>query len=86
MAQAKQFVAFALKLLDLAEGDFLELRDGADEHSAVLKNLTSVTPLPTGHHTSSGRFLFVKFKSDGQYSSKGFEIVLASTQRKISKS
>lgn len=85
IASSNQIVSVMLTRLDLAQGDFLEVRDGKDETAAVLTNLSSKTRLPDGLRRSSGRFLWVRFKSDHQYVGKGFSMLLVFQPGIISK-
>lgn len=84
-APSTSIVRFHLSFLDLAQGDYLEIHDGANKEATMLKNLTSETKLLYQTYTSTGRFLFVRFKSDYQQVGSGFRINVLFTYQNTSK-
>jgi len=68
-------VGFKLDDFELATGDYVEIRDGKNE-SDVLLQLYNITKPRLGHWwTSSGQFLWVRFKSNHDYARlRGFKM------------
>lgn len=84
-APSETIVKFILFKFALAQGDFLEIRDGKDHRAVVLKNFTSEEPASDNMHTSTGQFMLVTFKSDREYVGEGFRMRLFFQNRPISK-
>lgn len=80
-------VAFILTLVNLAEGDYIEIRDGKDDSSVVLKNVTKNTNSPGMNQKfeSTKEFLWVRFKTDSQHVGNGFRMHLIFQSRTIRK-
>lgn len=74
MVPLNNIIIFSFTRFDLVNpGDFVEVFDGKDNNAVVLKKFDS-KPALGSKWMSQGRFLMVKFKSDGKYSDgKGFE-------------
>lgn len=75
-APKKQFLRFSFQHCMFARGDFLEIRDGLNESAALIVNFTILSGTKQcfgkATWTSSGRYLWVRFKSDKKDVSKGF--------------
>lgn len=59
----------------LAQGDYIEFRDGMNENATLMRTLTR-----TGRNvylplSSTGRFLWMKFKSDKEFTGTGFQLL-----------
>jgi len=76
-APSNKIVIFGLTKLDLASGDFLEIRDGKDNRAGLLNNLTSRSLVFDKMQKSTGRFLLVRFKSNIQDVGIGFRMILS---------
>lgn len=73
-----KIVKFLVSKVDLVKHDFLEIRDGVNESAMIMKNVsTTGTESSNGFVQSTGRFLWVRFKSDHEYVGKGFNLLLA---------
>lgn len=79
-------VMFIIAKFDLGQGDFLEIRDGSDERAAMLKNLTLEQTVTGKMIKSTGRFLFVRFKSDFKNVGRGFRMLLFTRSKTFGKS
>ena len=66
-------IRIRFKTFDLIAGDYVEVRDGSNNSAVVLKNFTS-KQYANMTWTSSGNSLLIKFKSDEQHTSTGFDL------------
>lgn len=62
----------SIQRCDACKCDFLEVRDGNDSSDHLLTRLCGINMKQSDILYSSGRYLWVRFRSDGNISSLGF--------------
>ena len=81
-------VKVELKLFDdsLAQGDFLEFRDGDNENALLIRRFDeNKRNLDETLLNSEGKFMYVDFRSDKELTGAGFEITYYSEESSPSK-
>ena len=81
-------VKVELKLFDdsLAQGDFLEFRDGDNENASLIRRFDhNKKNLDKTLLISKGRFMYMYFRSDKEFAGAGFEITYYSGESSSSK-
>lgn len=69
-APMNQLISFGFTDFDLAQGDYVLVRDGVNESAVVLKNFSDSKP--DRRMSSSSSFLWIKFKSAKNFKGRGF--------------
>lgn len=55
-------------------GDYVVVRDGPDDTGVSIGRFTGKPSTPSPNWSSTGRHLLVEFRSDHQYTAKGFKM------------
>lgn len=69
---ALEIAPISIQSCDACRCDFLEVRDGNDSSDHLLTRLCGTNMKPSVILYSSGRYLWVRFRSDGKITSFGF--------------
>lgn len=85
VAPSNKRIEFLLAEINLAKGDYLVIKDGVNESSLMLRNISSEGSTSGKSWESSGSVLWVKFKTDHQNVGKGFKILLIFQDKSMGK-